>query len=297
VAVLDWEALMIEIVAHLRFMVSRDTSAGNETVLARHLQKAFREEGLWGHVHEPSGGRGSFVGVLPGGGEAPLVLLSHLDTAPADDSQWPFPPHSGELRDGVVYGRGAVDCKGLVAAHLGVIFALKRVGARLDRCVYMVSAAGEEEGGEVGTASLLEAFPSLRSAAYVLGEGGGYGFDLPSGRVNLCQVGEKGRLVLRVRSRLPTSALRSLAQRVADETSAGRKRVDCGELRALATYLDLDRICRNVARCEDGRVIFETMPGFRKEEIMSRLARLLESRDPLARVSVSRWEEGVVSER
>ena len=91
---------------------------------------------------------------------AAAVLLSHLDVVPVDAEAWSRDPFGGELIDGVVWGRGAVDMKDMVAMELGVMLALQRSGADLRRDVIFAAVADEEAGGEHGARGLVDNGPS-----------------------------------------------------------------------------------------------------------------------------------------
>ena len=105
---------------------------GGETAAARYCAEVLGEAGIEAEVIELTPGRGSCVARLHATGPAtdpPLILLSHLDVVPVDAESWSRDPFGGELIDGVVWGRGAVDMKDMVAMELAVMLALKRSGA------------------------------------------------------------------------------------------------------------------------------------------------------------------------
>ena len=138
--------------------------------------------------------------------EPPLILLSHLDVVPVDAEAWSRDPFGGELIDGVVWGRGAVDMKNMVAMELGVMLALRRSGAELRRDVIFAAVADEEAGGEHGARGLVDQRPELfvdadgRAASAALNEVGGYSITLDGRRFYTIQVAEKGIVWTRVRT-------------------------------------------------------------------------------------------------
>ena len=138
--------------------------------------------------------------------EPPLILLSHLDVVPVDAEAWSRDPFGGELIDGVVWGRGAVDMKDMVAMELAVMLALRRSGADLRRDVIFAAVADEEAGGEHGARGLVEQRPELfgdadgRAASAALNEIGGYSITLDGRRFYTIQVAEKGIVWTRVRT-------------------------------------------------------------------------------------------------
>ena len=125
---------------------------------------------------------------------------------PVDAESWSRDPFGGDLVDGVVWGRGAVDMKDMVAMELAVLLALKRSGAELRRDVIFAAVADEEAGGEHGARGLVEQRPELfrddagRAAAVALNEVGGYSMTLGGRRFYTIQVAEKGIAWTRLRT-------------------------------------------------------------------------------------------------
>ena len=182
---------------------------GGEAAAARHCAEVLGAAGIEAEVIELVPGRGSCLGRLPATGpatEPPLILLSHLDVVPVDAESWSRDPFGGELIDGVVWGRGAVDMKNMVAMELAVMLALQDSGAELRRDVIFAAVADEEAGGEQGARGLVERRPELfhdaqgRPAAAALNEVGGYSITLGDRRFYTIQVAEKGIIWTRVRT-------------------------------------------------------------------------------------------------
>ena len=178
----------------------RDPSGG-ETTAARYCAEVLDGAGIPGEVVEITPGRGSVIGRIPATGpatEPPLILLSHLDVVPVDAESWTRDPFGGELVDGVVWGRGAVDMKNMVAMELGVMLALARSGGDLRRDVIFAAVADEEAGGTHGARGLVDTRPELfhdadgRPAAAAINEVGGYSMTLGDRRFYTIQVAEKG---------------------------------------------------------------------------------------------------------
>ena len=111
---------------------------------------------------------------LPGrGARRPLILLSHLDVVPANPKDWSRPPFAGVVEDGIVYGRGALDAKGVSAVHASVLIALAGRDERLDRDVILLATPDEETGGLAGARYIVKQHPELLAdAEYLLTEGG-----------------------------------------------------------------------------------------------------------------------------
>ncbi len=182
---------------------------GGETAAATFCADLLTAAGIDAEVLEPAAGRGSCFARLPatvGDPEPPLILLSHVDVVPVDAEAWTRDPFGGDLVDGVVWGRGAVDMKEMLAMELGVLLALHRSGAERRRDVILAAVADEEAGGEFGalhwarTRSELFSARDGRPAAAALNEVGGYPIHLDGHRYYAIQVAEKGIIWTRVRA-------------------------------------------------------------------------------------------------
>jgi acetylornithine deacetylase/succinyl-diaminopimelate desuccinylase-like protein len=147
---------------------------GNETEGARFLATVLAAEGIEARILESEPGRGSLYARLPGkGGKKAVALLSHIDVVPADASEWTHPPYAGAVVDGVVYGRGALDCKGVGIAQLLALVALKRSAVAFERDVVLLATADEEMGGKLGAGWLVDNhFDLVADVEFVLNEGG-----------------------------------------------------------------------------------------------------------------------------
>jgi acetylornithine deacetylase/succinyl-diaminopimelate desuccinylase-like protein len=185
---------------------------GAELDAARWVASALLDAGLRPEVYEPVPGRGSVVARLRGDGTGgdPLLLLSHLDVVPAPPDRWTHDPFAGDLADGYVYGRGAVDMKNLLAMELEVVRLLAaeaRAAGRdpasdpipgLRRDVLFASTADEEAGGLDGAAWLAATHPEHLRAAGAVNEVGGVSIDVGRRRLYPIQVAEKGYSVYRI---------------------------------------------------------------------------------------------------
>ena len=174
-AEIDWTALGNETADLLASLIRVDTTnpPGNETPAAELLRRKLAEAGVDAQIIESAPGRGNLFARLAGTGAArSIVLLAHLDVVPAEAARWSVPPFDGIRRDGFVYGRGALDAKGVAAVQTMVVVALARGGERLARDVILLATAGEETGGEIGAGWLVAHRPDLASGAeYLLTEG------------------------------------------------------------------------------------------------------------------------------
>ena len=118
----DWDTIEQEAAQLLSRYIQIDTTnpPGNETAAAQFWQDLLAKEGLAAQVYESQPGRGIVYARLKGSGEKkPLILLHHMDVVPAQADNWDVDPFSGTIKDGQVYGRGAIDCKGTAASGKG----------------------------------------------------------------------------------------------------------------------------------------------------------------------------------
>jgi acetylornithine deacetylase/succinyl-diaminopimelate desuccinylase-like protein len=204
-----------ELVELLRTLIRIRTvnPPGDEILAARYLEGVLADEGIPSAVVEPFPGRGSIVARLHGDGTGgdPLLLLSHLDVVPAEPEGWTHDPFGGDVADGYVWGRGALDMKGMVTMEVQVMRRLARAAraagrdsARdpipgLRRDVIFCSTADEEAGGWQGADWLVENHPDWLRAAGALNEAGGMTTPYAGVRFYPIQVAEKGFVVYRLR--------------------------------------------------------------------------------------------------
>ncbi len=139
----DWESVRDEVTGYLQALLRINTvnPPGNETEAATYLATVARDAGI---PCELAGtpGRDNFVTRLSGSGAGrPVVLLGHTDVVGVERERWTRDPFGGEVADGYVWGRGAVDMKNQVAANLMVMLLLKREGVALGRDVIMAATA------------------------------------------------------------------------------------------------------------------------------------------------------------
>jgi acetylornithine deacetylase/succinyl-diaminopimelate desuccinylase-like protein len=182
---IDWNDVERQAAAFLSAYIQIDTSnpPGNETAAAHFLAARFRNAGIDAEVYEAQPGRGSVLARLKGsGGARPIILLNHLDVVPATAGDWELPPFAGTVRDGYVYGRGALDCKGPGTVAAMALLLLQQHGVSLKRDVIFLGTADEEAGGKLGAGWMVaQHFDKLGNAEFVLNEGGEIRI-LPNGR-------------------------------------------------------------------------------------------------------------------
>ena len=199
-----------EVVALASALIAIDTTntddpgaPGTERAAAEYVAASLSDAGYHPeYVESGAPGRGNVVLRVPGAdpGRGALLVHGHLDVVPADPAEWTVHPFSGEVRDGYVWGRGAVDMKGMVAMTVAVARQLKRDGAVPRRDLILAFVADEEVGGFHGARWLIEHRPELfAGATEAIGEVGGFSVTLAGGRrAYLVETAEKGTAWLRL---------------------------------------------------------------------------------------------------
>jgi acetylornithine deacetylase/succinyl-diaminopimelate desuccinylase-like protein len=143
------------------------------TKAADFLIGILRREGIVATRYESAPGRSIVLARLKGAGKArPIVLLHHMDVVPTDPSRWKHQPFGGEVAEGAIWGRGAMDMKGIGVAHLYAFIALKRASVPLDRDVILMAVPDEEVGGKLGAVWMRENHYAEFEPEYILDEGG-----------------------------------------------------------------------------------------------------------------------------
>ena len=175
---------------------------GNETEAAKYLARHLGSEGFKCELYESAPDRGSVITRIKGTGEKPsLLLLSHLDVVAANAEEWSVDPFGGMVKDGFVWGRGALDMKGMTAIEVMTMKLLKRNNVKLKGDVILAATADEEKGGLAGADYLLRNYPEKVFADYVLNEGGGLAVPTQNKNVYTVQTAEKGILWFKVKAK------------------------------------------------------------------------------------------------
>ncbi|MCI0400577.1 MAG: M20/M25/M40 family metallo-hydrolase [Gammaproteobacteria bacterium] len=168
------EALEQEAVSLLSEYLRIDTTnpPGNEIKAAEFFKAIFDREGIEARILESTPGRGNIYARLKGdGSKKAVVLMNHMDVVPADRRYWSVDPFAGVVKDGYVWGRGALDMKGMGIVELMAMLALKRQGIPLKADVIFLGVADEEAGGAMGARFMVqEHFDLLKDAGTVLNE-------------------------------------------------------------------------------------------------------------------------------
>jgi acetylornithine deacetylase/succinyl-diaminopimelate desuccinylase-like protein len=177
-------SLRDEVADLLQRLIRVDTTnpPGNETAAAELLRDYLEANGVACELIAKVPERANLVARLEGGDGPSLLFLGHTDVVLADPAQWSVPPFSGELKDGMVWGRGALDMKSEVAANAVAIASLAREGFRPSGDLIFAATADEEAGAGFGLEWLCEEHPDSVRCDFAVNEGGGSRVELEDGR-------------------------------------------------------------------------------------------------------------------
>ncbi|WP_431783572.1 M20/M25/M40 family metallo-hydrolase [Streptomyces chumphonensis] len=201
------ERALEEVVAATADLIRMDTTnrgggEGCERPAAEYVAERLADAGVEPRLLEKAPGRTNVVARIPGTDPtADAVLVhGHLDVVPADAAEWSVHPFSGELRDGCVWGRGAIDMKNMDAMALTVVRAWARAGVRPRRDVVLAFTADEEDTAEYGAGYLVEQHAELfEGCTEGLSESGAFTFHTDTGlRLYPVGAGERGTAWLRL---------------------------------------------------------------------------------------------------
>ena len=170
----EWGEETTQLLSEL-LQIDTTNPPGNERAAAEHLQRYFAQYDIECELLEKEPGRTNLIARLKGSRPGPtLMLLSHTDVVPATNpDQWEHGPFSGEIADGYVWGRGALDMKSMTATEAVVFSLFRRLNLDFAGELLYVAVADEEMGGTHGAKFLAEEHPDKVRADYVLNEGGG----------------------------------------------------------------------------------------------------------------------------
>jgi acetylornithine deacetylase/succinyl-diaminopimelate desuccinylase-like protein len=193
-----------EVTELLQELIRVDTTnpPGNETAAAELLREYLEESGAQVELYARVPERANLVARIPGRGDGPtLLFLSHTDVVLADAAEWSADPFGGELRDGAVWGRGALDMKGQVAASAVALASLAREGFEPAGDLIFAATADEEVGDGFGAQWLCETHPEAVRCDYLINEGSGERLELGGRPFYTCSVAEKMSAPFRLRVR------------------------------------------------------------------------------------------------
>ncbi|MDE2126773.1 MAG: M20/M25/M40 family metallo-hydrolase [Armatimonadetes bacterium] len=178
---------------------------GNEAACIGFIRDLLAEYGVPSQLIEKADGRPNLIARLTGSGSAPpLLLQGHVDVVPTAGQSWTHPPFAGELHDGMIWGRGAVDMKGGVAIMLAAFLRAKAENASLPGDVILCILCDEEAGGDNGARFLCEERRDLFAGVrFAIGEFGGFSLQVAGRTLYPIMVSEKQICWMRVRFRGP----------------------------------------------------------------------------------------------
>ncbi len=192
-----------ESVRLLQRLIQRDTQSppGNEARAAEFIRAELAKHDIPCEFLEAAPGRVSVVARLVSENPVakPMLLMGHIDVVTVDADKWERDPFGGEIDDeGFIWGRGALDMKGMVAGELAAFIAIKKSGIKLDRDLIFCAFADEEAGGTYGADWVWKNHRDKIDAEFALNEGGGSPLEIGGKRFYTCQAGEKGGTRLRL---------------------------------------------------------------------------------------------------
>lgn len=197
---IDWDSISIELTAILSDLLQIPTVRKDESQAALYIQKVLQKEGIQSRLipNPTRPDKMSLVAEIgPEDSVNGVVLLNHLDVVEANDADWKIPPFSGEVKDGMIHGRGALDMKGATTMELLAFILIHRMDLPLQNKIMFLSVPDEESGGKLGAQFLLDQHENLFDGyAYVLNEGGFGIKDFPKkgDKIFDVQTAEKGIL-------------------------------------------------------------------------------------------------------
>ncbi len=174
----DTSAIAREAQGWLADLIRINTSnpPGNEQAAAKYIAGLLEKEGITGEILELTPGRSAVVARLRSAAMADpskaLLLVAHMDVVPVDKARWTVDPFGGVVKDGYLYGRGALDDKGMLAANLAVFVELKRSAVHLNRDVIFLATTDEETSGDASIKILIAKYWDKFAAGYAINEGG-----------------------------------------------------------------------------------------------------------------------------
>ena len=179
--------------------INTSNPPGNELAAARFLKKTFDQYGIQNEIFEYKPGRANIIARLKGNGsKRPIILLSHMDVVTAEPASWEVDPFAATIKNGSIYGRGALDMKGEGLLHLMTMILLKQEGPSLSRDVIFLGTADEEVDDEGSLWMIANKADLFKDAEYLLTEGGDNLLENGSVKIVGVDVAEKAPLWLRL---------------------------------------------------------------------------------------------------
>jgi acetylornithine deacetylase/succinyl-diaminopimelate desuccinylase-like protein len=195
---IDWNSVKVMAAEYLSELIQIDTSKRNEMVAVNWLKNKAEQHGVFTFVQTTADNRGNIIISLKPDYHQPIVLLSHLDVVPAKEEDWEIPPFSGAIINDVIWGRGTIDTKQLTITHLLVLILIKEYRLNPQHDVILIATSDEENGSQFGLLALLNQYATLFNGSIVFNEGGGFPILIGDQAYYLCEMGQKGRAVIKI---------------------------------------------------------------------------------------------------
>lgn len=192
---INWSAVRDETASILQGLIRFETVSppGNETPCLEYAANVLKQDELDSVLLESAPTRGNLVARLKGNGsKKPFLMFGHVDVVPVERDKWTVDPFGGDIVDGWLYGRGALDMKNIDAIQMMVMMLLKREQVELSRDIILMLNADEEVGGRFGAKWMVENHPDLINAEASVTELGGNAFEFAGKKFFMVQTGEKG---------------------------------------------------------------------------------------------------------
>jgi len=190
----------IEILSEL-IKINTTNPPGNELPAAKYISEKLKEANLETEIIKSEENRGNVICRIKGEKKEPsILLLSHLDVVPANASEWSVDPFSGIIKDGFIWGRGAIDCKSLTAIECVIMKLIALNNKKPKGDIVFAATADEEKGGGAGVEYIIKNYPEKIKTTYVINEGGGFSIPIGNKHIFLIQTAEKGIVWIKIKA-------------------------------------------------------------------------------------------------
>jgi len=245
--------------------INTSNPPGNEIEAARFFKKIFDQNSIENEIFEYKPGRANIIARLKGNGsKRPLILLSHMDVVTAEPASWEVDPFAAVIKNGSIYGRGALDMKNEGLLHLMAMILLKREGPALSRDVIFIGTADEEVDDEGSLWMIANKADLFKNAEYLLTEGGDNLLENGSVKIVGVDVAEKAPFWLR----LTATGLPGHGSRPVSDSATNRL------IRAMNRILDWETPVKLLPAVEQ---FFKDVAPLEKEPLRSQFANIRES--------------------
>jgi acetylornithine deacetylase/succinyl-diaminopimelate desuccinylase-like protein len=245
--------------------VNTSNPPGNEIEAAKFLKKIFDEHGIENEIFEYKPGRANIIARIKGNGsKRPIILLSHMDVVTAEPASWEVDPFAAVIKNGFIYGRGALDMKDEGLLHLMAMILLKREGPPLSRDVIFLGTADEEVLDEGSLWMIANKADLFKDAEYLLTEGGDNLLEGGTVKIVGVDVAEKAPFWLR----LTATGLPGHGSRPVADSATNRL------IRAMGRILDWETPVKLLPAVEQ---FFKDVAPLQAEPLRSQFANIRES--------------------